>query len=142
MFLVGVERAQSLTERAVDVLECLLTDRKHPSVRLGAAHHILEFAHLDTKVMMLPGGQSAYATSLYSLKARMGERAIDSKVWEAPPHERRRRGVAHPSFAHVEPTSSTARAVGDRTRPILALSARTSMCAGDCRGRWRKSTTH
>jgi len=39
----------------------------------------LQFAHLDTKVMMLPGGQSAYATSRYSLKARMGERAIDSE---------------------------------------------------------------
>ena len=38
----------------------------------------LQFAHRDTKVTMLSGG-SAYATSRYSLKARMGERAIDSE---------------------------------------------------------------
>ena len=47
MFLAGVERAQSLTERAVDVLECLLADRKHPSVCLRAAHHILDFSAVE-----------------------------------------------------------------------------------------------
>jgi ketosteroid isomerase-like protein len=39
----------------------------------------LQFAHSETKVTMLPGGQSAYATSRYTLKAKMGERDIDSE---------------------------------------------------------------
>ena len=39
----------------------------------------LQFAHADTKVTMHPGGQSAYATSRYTLKAKMGERDIDSE---------------------------------------------------------------
>ena len=38
----------------------------------------LQFGHSNTKVTVLPGGQSAYATSEYSIKAKMGERAIDS----------------------------------------------------------------
>ena len=38
----------------------------------------LQFAHSNTKVTVLPGGQSAYATSEYSIKATMGERNIDS----------------------------------------------------------------
>jgi uncharacterized protein YcnI len=39
----------------------------------------LQFAHVDTKVTMHAGGQSAYATSRYTLKAKMGERDIDSE---------------------------------------------------------------
>jgi ketosteroid isomerase-like protein len=39
----------------------------------------LQFAHSDTKVTVLPGGQSAYATSRYTLKAKMGDRDIDSE---------------------------------------------------------------
>ena len=38
----------------------------------------LEFGHSNTKVTVLPGGQSAYATSEYSIKAKMGERVLDS----------------------------------------------------------------
>ena len=39
----------------------------------------LQFAHSDTKVSIHTGGQSAYATSRYTLKARMGDRDIDSE---------------------------------------------------------------
>lgn len=42
----------------------------------------LEFGHTDTKVTMLPGGESAYATSRYTIKAKMGERVIDSEGLE------------------------------------------------------------
>jgi ketosteroid isomerase-like protein len=38
----------------------------------------LQFAHTNTKVTVLPGGQSAYATSEYAIKAKMGERQLDS----------------------------------------------------------------
>ena len=38
----------------------------------------LEFGHTNTKVTMLPGGQSAYATSEYAIKAKMGDRQLDS----------------------------------------------------------------
>ena len=38
----------------------------------------LQFGHSNTKVTVLPGGQSAYATSDYFIKAKMGERSIDS----------------------------------------------------------------
>ena len=38
----------------------------------------LQFGHSNTKVMLLPGGQSAYATSEYAIKAKMGERQLDS----------------------------------------------------------------
>jgi uncharacterized protein YcnI len=38
----------------------------------------LQFGHSNTRVSMLPGGQSAYATSEYFIKAKMGERQIDS----------------------------------------------------------------
>jgi uncharacterized protein YcnI len=38
----------------------------------------LEFGHSNTKVTVLPGAQSAYATSEYSIKAKMGDRQIDS----------------------------------------------------------------
>jgi ketosteroid isomerase-like protein len=38
----------------------------------------LQFAHTNTKVTVLPGGQSAYATSEYSIKAKMGDRMLDS----------------------------------------------------------------
>ena len=38
----------------------------------------LQFAHSNTKVLMLPGGQSAYATSEYAIKAKMGDRQLDS----------------------------------------------------------------
>jgi ketosteroid isomerase-like protein len=39
----------------------------------------LQFAHRETKVTLLSGGESAYATARYSLKAKMGERDIDSE---------------------------------------------------------------
>ena len=42
----------------------------------------LQFGHTNTKVTVLAGGQSAYATSEYSIKARMGEREIDSRGLE------------------------------------------------------------
>ena len=38
----------------------------------------LQFGHNNTKVSILPGGQSAYATSEYFIKAKMGERKLDS----------------------------------------------------------------
>jgi len=38
----------------------------------------LQFGHSNTKVTVLPGGQAAYATSEYSIKAKMGERQLDS----------------------------------------------------------------
>ncbi len=38
----------------------------------------LQFGHSNPKVTVLPGGQSAYATSEYFIKAKMGERQIDS----------------------------------------------------------------
>lgn len=38
----------------------------------------LQFGHSNTRVTVLPGGQSAYATSEYSIKAKMGERVLDS----------------------------------------------------------------
>jgi uncharacterized protein YcnI len=38
----------------------------------------LEFGHSNIKVTILPGGQSAYATSEYKIKAKMGERILDS----------------------------------------------------------------
>ncbi len=42
----------------------------------------LQFEHSNTRVIVLPGGQSAYATSDYSIKAKMGERDIDSRGLE------------------------------------------------------------
>ncbi|MBY0493864.1 MAG: DUF1775 domain-containing protein [Cyanobacteria bacterium] len=42
----------------------------------------LQFNHTDTKVTVMPGGQSAYATSRYTIKAKMGERDIDSEGLE------------------------------------------------------------
>lgn len=42
----------------------------------------LQFAHTDTKVTMMPGGQSAYATSRYAIKAKLGERDLDSEGLE------------------------------------------------------------
>lgn len=42
----------------------------------------LQFGHSNTKVKVLPGGQSAYATSEYSIKAKMGAREIDSRGLE------------------------------------------------------------
>lgn len=38
----------------------------------------LQFGHSNTKVTVLPGGQSAYATSEYSIKAKVGDRQLDS----------------------------------------------------------------
>jgi uncharacterized protein YcnI len=38
----------------------------------------LQFGHSNTKVTVLPGGQSAYATSEYSIKGKMGDRQLDS----------------------------------------------------------------
>ena len=42
----------------------------------------LQFGHSNTKVTILPGGQSAYATSDYTIKAKMGERVLDSSGLE------------------------------------------------------------
>ena len=42
----------------------------------------LQFGHSNTKVTVLPGGQSAYATSEYAIKAKMGERELDSRGLE------------------------------------------------------------
>src|SRR5204862_1781521 len=38
----------------------------------------LQFAHKNTRVILLPGGRSAYATSEYTIKAKMSDREIDS----------------------------------------------------------------
>jgi uncharacterized protein YcnI len=38
----------------------------------------LQFGHSNTKVTVLPGGQSAYATSEYAIKAKMGDRELDA----------------------------------------------------------------
>ncbi|HEX7283587.1 MAG TPA: nuclear transport factor 2 family protein [Vicinamibacterales bacterium] len=42
----------------------------------------LQFAHSDHKITVLPGGQSAYATSRYIIKAKMGDRDLDSEGLE------------------------------------------------------------
>lgn len=42
----------------------------------------LQFGHSNTKMSLLPGGQSAYVTSEYSIKAKMGGREIDSRGLE------------------------------------------------------------
>ena len=42
----------------------------------------LQFGHSNTKVTVLPGGQSAYVTSEYGIKAKMGERDLDSRGLE------------------------------------------------------------
>jgi ketosteroid isomerase-like protein len=42
----------------------------------------LQFGHTETKVTVLPGGQSAYATSRYTIKAKMGDRELDSEGLE------------------------------------------------------------
>jgi ketosteroid isomerase-like protein len=43
----------------------------------------LQFGHSETKVTMMPGGQSAYATSRYTIKAKMGDRDLDSEGLES-----------------------------------------------------------
>ncbi|MEO7157636.1 MAG: DUF1775 domain-containing protein [Vicinamibacterales bacterium] len=43
----------------------------------------LQFGHTDIKVTMMPGGQSAYATSRYTIKAKMGDRDLDSEGLES-----------------------------------------------------------
>ena len=42
----------------------------------------LAFGHTETKVTLMPGGESAYATSRYTIKAKMGERMLDSEGLE------------------------------------------------------------
>jgi ketosteroid isomerase-like protein len=42
----------------------------------------LLFSHSKTRVHLLPGQQTAYATSEYSLKAKIGERDIDARGLE------------------------------------------------------------
>lgn len=42
----------------------------------------LEFAHTGTKVTVFPGGESAYAISRYTIKAKMGERMLDNEGLE------------------------------------------------------------
>ena len=41
-YQAGIHRAQALTGRAMDTLEALLDDEKHPNVRLGAARTVAE----------------------------------------------------------------------------------------------------
>ncbi len=41
-YQAGIYRAQALTGRAMDTLEALLDDEKHPNVRLGAARTVAE----------------------------------------------------------------------------------------------------
>lgn len=43
-FQGGVERVQALMGHAVEVLEELLAEKKHPAVRLGAARMVIELA--------------------------------------------------------------------------------------------------
>ena len=50
---------------------------RHLGPELKSFEH-LQFGHSNTKVTVLPGGQSAYATSEYSIKAKMGDRQLDS----------------------------------------------------------------
>ena len=38
----------------------------------------LQFGPSNTKVTVLPGGRSAYATAEYSIKAKMGDRQLDT----------------------------------------------------------------
>lgn len=42
----------------------------------------LEFGHTEIKVTLNPGGESADATSRYTIKAKMGERMLDSEGLE------------------------------------------------------------
>ena len=42
----------------------------------------LQFAHTDIKATVLPGGQAAYTTSRYTIKAKMGERDLDNEGLE------------------------------------------------------------
>lgn len=42
----------------------------------------LQFGHTETKVTLMPGGESAYATSRYTIKAKMGDRELDSEGLE------------------------------------------------------------
>ncbi len=42
----------------------------------------LQFSHTEHRVTVLPGGQSAYATSRYTIKAKMGERDLDNEGLE------------------------------------------------------------
>ena len=51
---------------------------RHLGPELKAFENV-QFAHGEAKVTMLAGGQSAYATSRYTLEAKMGERDIDSE---------------------------------------------------------------
>jgi len=43
-FEAGMSRVQALTGKAVDTLEELLGEKKHPNVRLGAARTVVEIA--------------------------------------------------------------------------------------------------
>jgi uncharacterized protein YcnI len=54
---------------------------RHLGLELKAFEN-LEFSHSETKVTLMPGGASAYATSRYSIKAKMGERQLDSEGLE------------------------------------------------------------
>ena len=50
---------------------------KHLGPELKAFEN-LQFGHTDRKVHVLADGNTAYVTSLYSIKAKMGERMVDS----------------------------------------------------------------
>ncbi|HUF23900.1 MAG TPA: nuclear transport factor 2 family protein [Vicinamibacterales bacterium] len=50
---------------------------KHLGPELKAFEN-LQFGHTDRKVHVLGDGRTAYVTSLYFIKAKMGERTIDS----------------------------------------------------------------
>jgi len=66
----------------------------------------LQFGHSNTKVLVLPGGQSAYATSEYSIKAKMGDRQLDSGGLETMVLLKSADGTWKPRHSH---TSSRAR---------------------------------
>lgn len=57
------------------VTACRAYDR-HLGPELKAFEN-LQFGHSDTKVTLLPGGQSAYVTSEDAIKAKMGERDVE-----------------------------------------------------------------
>ncbi len=59
------------------VLPGLAAAQGHAGPELKAFTN-LQFSHTETKVTLMPGGQSAYATSRYTIKAKMGERELDS----------------------------------------------------------------
>jgi ketosteroid isomerase-like protein len=54
---------------------------RHLAPELKALQNLL-VGHTETNVTVFPGGQSAYATSRFTIKAKMGERDVDSEGLE------------------------------------------------------------